>query len=117
MPGCRKGKVSCGVFQLLHRQLFFAYDFPLRRLSQALRFCPSLLCQSDAQALCLFSPLFEEASNLSVSISKHLLMLRQELLSFLTRPLCFLERVTYSVLTLFQSSQDRSPRHFTQDDQ
>src|SRR5262245_40840607 len=76
MPGCCKGKVSCGVFQLLHRQLFFAYDFPLRRLSQPLRLCPSLLCQRDAQALCFFSPLFEETSNLSVSISKHALMLR-----------------------------------------
>src|SRR5437867_12015292 len=115
MPGCCKGKVSCGVFQLLHRQLFFAYDFPLRRLSQALCLCPSLLCQRDAQALCFFSPLFEETPNLSVRISKHLLMLRQELLGILTRPLCFFERVTYSMLTLFQSSQDRSPCHFTQD--
>src|SRR5438309_11579085 len=117
MARCCKGKISSGVFQLLHRQLFFAYDFPLRRLSQPLRLCPSLLCQRNAQALCFFSPLFEETSNLSVGISKHLLMLRQELLSFLTRPLCFFERATYSMFTLFQSSQDRSPRHFTKDNQ
>ena len=117
MPSCCKGKVSCGVFQLLHRQLFFTYNFPLSRLSQPLCLFPSLLCQRDAQALCFFSPLFEETSNLSIGISKHLLMLRQELLSFLTRPLRFFERVTYSMLTLFQSSQDRSPCHFTQDNQ
>src|SRR5215470_7318549 len=117
MPGCCKGKVCCSVFQLLHRQLFFAYDFPLSRLSQALCLCPGLLCQRNAQALCFCSPLFEETSNLPVGLSKHLLMLRQELFGFLTRPLCFFERVTYSMFALFQSSQDRSPCHFAKHNQ
>jgi hypothetical protein len=44
-------------------------------------------------------------------------MLRQELLGLLTRPLCFFERAPYRLLTLFQSGQDRSPCHFTQDNQ
>src|SRR5262245_27070875 len=117
MAGGCKSKVSCGVFQLLHRQLFFAYDLPLSRLSQPLRLCPGLLCQRNAQALCFCSPLFEETSNVLVGISKHLLMLHQELFGFLTRPLCFFERVTYSMLTLFQSSQDRSPCHFAKHNQ